>query len=404
VRRGSASGVAVLFMDLDDFKDVNDTLGHAVGDQLLRLVAQRLSGVLRAEDTACRMGGDEFAFLLEDADAARAEVVARRILAALAQPFRLDGRTPTLTASVGIATLRGAPPGDATVAADELLRDADTAMYVAKSRGKGLVELFKRGMEGPAAQRRELREALEYAFLADELVLEYQPMVDLQSRTVIGLEALVRWDHPQRGRLQPAEFVPLAEEAGLIRHLGGWVLRRACADLAEAGMTVSVNVSAHQLGDGSLPRLVEGVLGSTGLDGRRLMLELTESTIASAGAGAETELQRVQRMGVRIALDDFGSGYSSLEYLGRLPINVLKIDRSLVERVHTEPQRQEVMRAIGHIAEKLSLDTIVEGVELEAQRRVLLSLGFRQAQGFLFSRAVPLDQALGSVDLVRRAG
>ena len=169
-------------------------------------------------------------------------------------------------------------------------------------------------------------------------------------------------------------------------------------------MTVSVNVSAHQLGDGSLPRLVEGVLGSTGLDGRRLMLELTESTIASAGAGAETELQRVQRMGVRIALDDFGSGYSSLEYLGRLPINVLKIDRSLVERVHTEPQRQEVMRAIGHIAEKLSLDTIVEGVELEAQRRVLLSLGFRQAQGFLFSRAVPLDQALGSVDLVRRAG
>ena len=395
VRRNRTSGIAALFVDLDDFKDINDSLGHAAGDELLRLVADRLAGVLRPEDTACRLGGDEFAFLLEDADRERAEGVGKRILAALAEPFQLSVGTATLTASVGVATRAVRLAGDASETADEMLRDADTAMYVAKSRGNGLVEVFEHGMEEPMARRRALRAALDAALETDDLFLEYQPIVSMETGCLIGLEALVRWNHPHLGRLMPADFIPLAEEGGLIARLGEWVLRRACTDLADGSVMVSVNVSAHQLGDGTLPQLVEEVLAATGMRPARLLLELTESTLASAGAGSETELLQVQALGVRIALDDFGSGYSSLEYLGRLPINVLKIDRSLVERVHEEPQRQEVMRAIGHIAEKLSLETIVEGVEHEAQRLTLLGLGFQRAQGFLFSRAVPLAEVPG---------
>ena len=399
VRRQRASGIAVLFVDLDDFKAINDSLGHAAGDELLRLVADRLVRVLRAEDTACRLGGDEFAFLLEDADRARAETVARRILAALAAPFQLGDRSASLTASIGVATRDSLVDGDAEQTADELLRDADTAMYVAKARGKELVEVFERGMENPGPRRRELRSWLERAIeLDDELFIEYQPIIDMGRFTLLGLEALVRWQHPQLGRLMPVDFIGLAEETGLIGRLGDWVLRRACLDLADRGVLVSVNISAHQLGDGALPRLVGDALAASGLPPSRLLLELTESTLASAGAGAETELTSVQQLGVRIALDDFGSGYSSLEYLGRLPIDVLKIDRSLVEHVHEEPQRQEVMRAIGHIADKLELETIVEGVEQEAQRQALLALGFRQAQGFLFSRAVPLAEALAPLE------
>ena len=403
VRRARAShGLAVLFMDLDDFKDVNDGLGHAVGDRLLCLVAARLRGVLRAEDSACRLGGDEFAFLLEDANAARAERVAERILAALAAPFELGEGTATLSASVGIAVRSGPiDEADAVAAADELLRDADTAMYAAKAVGKGRVRLFGRGMSEPAARRRELGGALAHALDNDEFFLEFQPIVDLRTRSRFGLEALVRWNHPQLGRLMPADFIPLAEEHRLIRRLGDWVLRRACTDLAEGDALISVNVSAHQLGGGELPAVVQAVLAETGLKPSRLLLELTESTIASAGAGAEGELQAIQHLGVRIALDDFGSGYSSLEYLGRLPIDILKIDRSLVEQVHLEPQRQEVLRAIGHIAEKLGLSTIVEGVEHEAQRVALLDLGFIHAQGFLFSHPLPLHEALGRPQLSR---
>jgi len=402
VRRNRTSGIAALFLDLDNFKDVNDSLGHAAGDELLRIVADRLAGVLRVEDTACRMGGDEFSILLEDADGERAEMVAQRIVAVVAEPFPLSMGTATITGSVGVAIRGVRPSGDALETADEMLRDADTAMYVAKSRGNGLVEVFERGMQEPMARRRAMRTALERALETEELFLEYQPIVEMRSGDLIGLEALVRWNHPLLGCLMPADFVPLAEASGLIGRLGEWVLRRACADLADASVLVSVNVSAHQLGDGTLAVLVEDVLATSGLPAARLLLELTESTLASAGAGAETELLRVQRLGVGIALDDFGSGYSSLEYLGRLPISVLKIDRSLVERVHEEPQRQEVMRAIGHIAEKLSLDTIVEGVEHEAQRLMLLALGFHRAQGFLFSRPVPLAEALGPFE-VRRA-
>jgi EAL domain-containing protein (putative c-di-GMP-specific phosphodiesterase class I) len=272
-------------------------------------------------------------------------------------------------------------------------------MYVAKSHGKEVVEVFERGMEKPIARRRELRAALDRALaLDDELSIEYQPIVDMRRSTLLGVEALVRWQHPQLGRLMPADFIPLAEETGLVGRLNEWMLRRACEDMKDRGILLSVNISAHQLGDGTLPMLVSEVLAATGMAPERLLLELTESTIVAAGAGAETELTHIHQLGVRIALDDFGSGYSSLEYLGRMPIDVLKIDRSLVEHVHEERQRQEVMSAIAHIAQKLELTTIVEGVEHEAQRQALLALGFRRGQGFLFSHAVPLEEALAPVE------
>jgi diguanylate cyclase (GGDEF)-like protein/PAS domain S-box-containing protein len=398
VRRGDPSvGMAVMFVDLDDFKDINDTLGHAAGDELLRLVGARLTSVTRAEDSVGRLGGDEFAFLLEEASATQAEAAAQRILRALGQPFELGTSTVALTASIGIAVRdRLAHDGDPSDVAEELLRDADTAMYAAKSIGHGRVQLFDRRLTEPINRRRDLRSALERA-LADPdggLQLEYQPIVDLATGSAHGLEALVRWNHPQLGRLLPADFVPMAEDSGLIGALGGWVLERACTDLAGSGVLVSVNVSAHQLNRGELGQRVGEVLRRTGLPPRRLLLELTESSLASAGVGAEEELEAVRALGVRVALDDFGSGYSSLEYLGRLPISVLKVDRSLIEHVHDEPQRQEVLRAISHIADKLGLETIVEGVELDAQRQALLDLGFRQAQGYLFSHAVPLTDAL----------
>ncbi len=395
VRRTGDDSVAVLFLDLDDFKVINDSLGHAAGDELLRLVAERLLGILRAEDTACRMGGDEFAFLLEGAPRTRIDAVAGRILHALGQPFELAGKIVTLTASVGVAF--GTPSTtDATgaEAADEILRDADTAMYAAKTMGKGRIQHFERGMDEPVKRRRELRGALARALETDELLLEYQPIIDMCDGGLLGVEALVRWNHPQLGRLMPADFIGLAEDAGLIGQLGEWVLRRAVADTAGSGVMVSVNVSAHQLGHGTLPEVVAGVLADTGLEPSRLQLELTETTLATAGAGSEAELEQIQQLGVRIALDDFGSGYSSLEYLGRLPIDILKIDRALVEHVDDEPQRQEVLRAIGQIAHKLGVETIVEGIEREAQRDVLLGLGFCRAQGFLWARPLPLAEAL----------
>ena len=234
VRRNQVAGIAVLFVDLDDFKGVNDSHGHVAGDELLRMVAHRLAGVLRTEDTACRIGGDEFAFLLEDADWEGAEIVARRILEALDRPFALGNGSITLSASIGVATHARHLDGEAVEAADEMLRDADTAMYVAKSRGKGLVGVFERGMEAPIARRRELGPELERALETDELFLEYQPIVELRRARVVGTEALVRWNHPVYGRLMPSDFVTTAEEGGLIRRLGEWVLRRACTDYGRA--------------------------------------------------------------------------------------------------------------------------------------------------------------------------
>ena len=393
-------GLAVLFVDLDDFKEVNDRSATRSAT-LLRLVASRLRGVLRAEDSACRLGGDEFAFLLEDADHASGRArrradprrAGRALRARRGHGHALRQHRDRCTPDRSTRTTR--PPRPMSSSA------TPTPRCTRPRRSARDASRCSSAAWGPAARRRELGTALAGALDDDELFLEYQPIVDLRTRAQFGLEALVRWEHPQLGRLMPSDFVQLAEENRLINRLGEWVLRRACTDLADGETLVSVNVSAHQLGGAELPALVERVLGETGLEPSRLLLELTESTIASAGAGAEGELLAIQRLGVRIALDDFGSGYSSLEYLGRLPIDILKIDRSLIEQVHVEPQRQEVLRAIAHIAEKLGLSTIVEGVEHEAQREALLELGFRHAQGFLFSRPVPLEAVLAASELSR---
>ena len=389
-RRGRELDVAVLFLDIDEFKTVNDSLGHGVGDDVLRRGAERIAAVLRPEDTACRLGGDEFACLLEDVDGAAAVEVAERILTALRVPFAIGGHDVVLRASIGVAVR-----SRAEVTADELLRDADNAMYAAKALGKGRVQIFKGGMDEPILRRLQMRTALEAAVERDELRLDYQPIVDLATGRTIGVEALARWLHPELGRIMPGEFIPLAEEIGLIGQVGAWVLDCACRRVADASPTAiaSVNVSAHQLGSGDLPRRVAAVLAETGLAPERLLLELTESTLAAAGHGAEVELAEIHELGVRIALDDFGSGYSSLEYLGRLPVDVLKVDRSLVARIDTEAQRRGVLTAVGQIARELHLDTIVEGVERDEQRRILLELGFTTAQGYLLGRPGDLSVA-----------
>ena len=399
-RRDAGLNTAVLFLDLDDFKTVNDSLGHAAGDEILVRVAERLLAVLRTEDTACRLGGDEFAVLIEDAPAAGAAAAAERILAALRPAFSVGGRELALRGSIGVA-MRHEGKGTA----EDLLRNADTAMYAAKALGKDRAAIFEPGMEQPVRRRLAVRNALESAMDRDEMFLVYQPVVDMVANRAIGVEALARWRNPQLGDVPPTEFIPLVEEAGLISRLGGWVLEVACTAMTgetvagpsgrrNARTRVSVNVSPHQLGAGQLQRQVADVLERTGLDPRRLMLELTESSLAAAGLGTEAELRALRELGVSVALDDFGSGYSSLEYLGRMPVDVLKVDRSLVERIAEEPQRREVLRAIAHIAAQLGLQTIAEGVERPEQRELLIEIGFRHAQGFLFSQPVDLPSAL----------
>jgi diguanylate cyclase (GGDEF)-like protein/PAS domain S-box-containing protein len=394
-RRGTVRA-AVLFLDIDDFKTINDSLGHAAGDELLVGVAERIRMALRPEDTACRMGGDEFAILLEDVEVDQAEHSAARILDALRPPFQLGPREVMLRASVGLAARRGMQ-----VTAEDLLRDADTAMYAAKAAGKGRVVRFELGMAQPVMRRLEMRTALELALSREELFLEYQPIIDLLTDEAVGAEALVRWNHPQLGRVMPGDFIPLAEEIGLIGEIGDWVLQTACAELAAwraaaptRPIVVSVNVSAFQLGSGELIRQVERALATTGTRPEWLILELTESTLAAATDRVDEELHGIRELGVRIALDDFGSGFSSLDYLGRFEVDLLKIDRSLVARVDLEPQRQAVLRAVATVAAQLGLSTIVEGIEREEQRRVVMNLGFRRAQGFLFSHPVSLTEAL----------
>jgi diguanylate cyclase (GGDEF)-like protein/PAS domain S-box-containing protein len=388
VRRRDADGeVAVLFVDLDDFKSINDTLGHASGDELLRRVASRIPAVLRVDDTACRLGGDEFAFLLEDAGREGAEEVAARILEALAEPFELGGRRVTLSASIGIATRAAAVEGHrAAEVADEILRDADTAMYAAKAVGKGQVRFFERGMDEPIARRRELHNTLERSIDHAELFLEYQPIVDMRDQSVVGLEALVRWDHPQLGRLLPGEFIGLAEASGFIDRLGEFVLRRACAEVGPRPLTLSVNVSAHQLATGGLPALVSEVLAVSGVPASRLMLELTESALAGSDAGAERELQAVRALGVRLALDDFGSGYSSLNTFAELPIDWIKLDGRLVSGARESPRQREVVRFATRLARSLGHEVVAEHNETASDEKVVVEAGCTYGQGYLYSK------------------
>jgi diguanylate cyclase (GGDEF)-like protein len=385
-------GLAVIFLDLDDFKMINDSLGHTAGDELLRAVADRLLTVLRPSDTAARLGGDEFAILLEGGDAPYDVIaVAERIVSVLKPHFTTHGKEVAVHASVGVAT--SAAP---TVAAGELLRRADVAMYRAKMRGKNSFEVFEPGMQEVVTRRLEVRTDLERALERDELVLHYQPFVDLDTRMPVGVEALVRWQHPRWGLVGPGEFISIAEETGLIRDIGLWVLETACRQCQEwqtafpdqNGFFVSVNVSPRQLRQPDFADAVWAVLSRTGLHPSRLVLEITESFMVEDPERASDRLHSLKALGVRLSIDDFGTGYSSLATLQELPIDILKIDKAFVDHVADDPRRAAFAQAIIRMGKTLGLALVAEGVERQEQAERLHTLGCRIAQGHHFCRPV----------------
>ena len=388
--------VAVLFMDLDGFKVVNDSLGHEVGDFLLTVVAQRLRRCLRPEDTLARFGGDEFVVLIEAVDdPAPAVRVAERITEELRRPFVLEGRELYVLASIGISL------GDArTHDTDDLLREADTAMYRAKDEG-GDFRVFNPAMYERAFRRLEVENDLRRAIEQEEFVVHYQSMVDLQSGELWGMEALVRWNHPERGLLEPSEFVPVAEESGLIIPMGEQVLREACFRAKEwqeersriPPLVMSVNLSASQLSRLDLAETVERVLGETGLEGNRLILDVTETVYVRVLAGNTAMLDRLRGLEVRFSIDDFGTGYSSLSYLRRLPADAIKIDQAFVKGLGENVEDTAVVRMIIELAHTLSLEVIAEGVESEEQATRLKEMGCDFAQGYHFSKPLPAEAA-----------
>ena len=397
-RRGRQHrGVVVLFVDLDDFKAINDSLGHQAGDRLLQEVGERLRTTVRPGDTVARLGGDEFAFLLEDvSDPADAEEVADRVAISLGAPLAVGGVEVALRASVGIAVAE-----DSDTAAD-LLRDADTAMYTAKARGGGSHERFVPAMREAAISRFELGTDLRRAIDRQEFVLHYQPVVDLRLGRILGFEALVRWQHPTRGLLSPAGFIPAAEATGLIVPIGRWVLEEACrqahawqlATLTEPPLTMSANLSARELRE---PGLIEGVadiLERTGVDPATIVLEITETSMVEDADGAIATLRALKALGVRLAIDDFGTGYSSLSYLRRLPVDVLKLDRSFVVPSGRGDRESALVDAVFRLGRSLGLVTIAEGIEDAEQRDRLISLGCRVGQGYLFARPMAEPAAL----------
>ena len=387
--RSSTRSAVVLFLDLDDFKVVNDTLGHAAGDRLLVDVGDRLRSVLRAEDLAARLGGDEFAMLLEDEpDLEHAMFVANRLIAALRVTFRLEGQDIMVGASIGVAVAR---PGTET--ADELLRNADVAMYTAKSSGKNRIAVFEPTMHAAIVARHALSAELSKSLARGELAVFYQPIIDLQSGVAAGVEALVRWRHPTRGLVGPDDFIPLAEETGVILPIGAWVLEEACTQAARwgsfgrhsAGVSVTVNLSAQQLAEAPFVDDLRRVLAKSGLPAERLILEMTETVLFHDTSTTIARLEEIRDLGVRIAIDDFGTGYSSLGYLRRFRVDVLKIAREFVGSA----DRQEEWAFAGAIialGRTLGLNIIAEGIEEEGQLERLRGLGCQYGQGFLFAR------------------
>jgi diguanylate cyclase (GGDEF)-like protein/PAS domain S-box-containing protein len=386
--------VGLLFLDLDGFKAVNDSLGHETGDALLVEVARRLESVLRTSDTAARLGGDEFLICCDDLGAdetgAQAAVlhVVERIAAVLAQP--MDGSLPRTTASIGVALVRGTRQSP-----DITLRNADQAMYRAKQQGPGRFELFDEALQARVTDRMNLRDELSLALERDELVVHYQPIANLQNGQIIGAEALLRWHHPDRGLLLPGEFLDVAEESGLIVRVGDWVLRRACRDLATWRQTVrrdllvTVNASARQLLHARLAMSVNEALSDYRLGAGALEIELTETTLIDATDATLTELEGLHTLGVRLGLDDFGTGYASLSYLRRLPLDFVKIDRSFVAGLGESSDDRAIVNAIVDLSHALGLQVVTEGVESLVQRRTLEAIGCDYAQGWHFGRPRP---------------
>jgi diguanylate cyclase (GGDEF)-like protein len=386
--RRAGGRCAVLFVDLDRFKSVNDSLGHFVGDELLRAMGERLRAAMRAEDTVSRLGGDEFVVLLRqverDEDVA---VVARKIIEVAGLPFPINGQELSVTASIGAAIF---PEHGAT--AQMLISNADAAMYHVKKSGRNALQLFSPSMSTFFPDRLALENDLRHALDRRELELHYQPKVDVRSGAVTGMEALVRWRHPQRGLISPTEFIPLAEETALIIPLGQWVLREACRqnkawqDQGLRPLRIAVNISGTQLRHDGFVEQVALALRETGLEPRYLEVEITESVVMQNAATSVAMLDRLSQMGVHLAVDDFGTGYSSLSYLKRFPLNTLKIDSSFVRDLLTDRNGAVIVEAIIALAHSLKLEVVAEGVEEQAQLQFLQSLGSDQYQGYLHSR------------------
>jgi diguanylate cyclase (GGDEF)-like protein len=388
--RRNRQKLAVLFLDLDEFKLINDSLGHLAGDALLRLAAQRVGTCLRKSDTGARLGGDEFAILLtnlaDEVDAAR---VAEKLLVTLREPVPLKGGEHLITASIGIATF----PRDAA-SSEELLKHADTAMYAAKSAGRDRFMVFSRGQNVEAIERAARAGRLRSALDGQELALFYQPVVDASRGRVIGAEALIRWRHPELGLMLPGQFLGIAEESQLIVSIGEWVLRKACEQAAlwqqngHEGFRIAVNVSPNQFQSGHFVAMVRDALRATGLRPDSLELEITERSLLSGGQRTLAQFAMLRGLGVRISIDDFGTGYSALSYLKQLPVDVLKIDQSFVRAVATDPADATITSTIVQMARALNLTTVAEGVETTEQMQLLASYGCNRMQGHLFSEAI----------------
>jgi diguanylate cyclase (GGDEF)-like protein/PAS domain S-box-containing protein len=387
------SSVAIVFLDLDDFKDVNDTLGHHVGDLLLVEVARRLRLALRATDTPARLGGDEFAVLLEgDISEALAQRVGRRIIEDISAPMTIEGTGMTLHASMGIAI------GDSTSQAANLLRQADIAMYRAKSTGKADLAVFDAGMDVTAHSRMQFAVDMNEAIQTGQIEAYFQPIVAIATGEIVGAEALARWAHPTRGLLPPSEFIELAEETGQIIELGRQMLEQGCTRVAgwqkaHPGAYVGVNISSRHFRSQTLVHDVETAMRQARIDGKLLVIEVTESTLLSDIEESNRQMQILRDLGVRIALDDFGTGYSSLGYLHELPVDILKIDRSFIVASSENPKRRELVTAIHRLGHALSLTTVAEGVETKEQLEALRVLGVDQAQGYYLAKPMRAEEA-----------
>lgn len=391
--------IALLFLDLDNFKVINDSMGHSAGDRLLRMVGERLEGCLRAGDTLSRFGGDEFAILLEDTSSAdEASQVAERIMNALKVPFVLGRQEVFVTASIGVAL---STPGQRMT--EELLRDADTAMYRAKNKGKAQYEVFVPSMYARAVDRLKMDSDLRRAIERGELRVYYQPIVSLKDGGIVAVEALARWQHPDRGLVYPLEFISLAEETGLIIPLGQWVLEESCRQMVEwrrqyssTPLTVCVNLSARQLRHPCLAKEIAYVIEDTGMEASALQLEITESVLMDDVQATTDLLQEIKDLGVKLAVDDFGTGYSSLSYLQRFPLNDLKIDRSFIKGLDTDSEGTVIVDAVVTLAHKLGLKVVAEGIETAGQLERLRELGCDMGQGFYFSKP-STDEAISKL-------
>jgi diguanylate cyclase (GGDEF)-like protein/PAS domain S-box-containing protein len=393
----SGLGVAVVYLDLDGFKMVNDSRGHEAGDQVLREVASRVTRAVRTLDTVSRIGGDEFAILIEESARVldEAETVAERVLQALTEPFVVDVQQIVLSASIGIAI------GDVSCTASSMMRDADVAMYKAKTMGKSQWALYEPAMRTAALDRIELESDLHHVIDGRQLRLMYQPIIELRSDRIVGFEALLRWDHPTRGVISPDKFIHIAESSGAIVAIGRWVLEEACRSAAEwkrtfpdTKLTMAVNLSARQLAAPDIVGDVANALVRSGFPALKLILEMTESVLVKDAETATRRLQDLRALGVRVAIDDFGTGYSSLSYLRQFPIDILKIDKSFTDTIVDRSQVPPIVQGLLELARTLHMHTVAEGIELEVQRDSLREQGCEFGQGFLFARPLDADDVV----------